>query len=70
MTGEERHERCRHGRLTPAWASSGADDPQPTVIPLCGWELPEACPPAARRAWVGNAIETDDCAVCPAYAPL
>lgn len=69
MTGEERHETCRFGSLTPAFRLDDRGQ-HPTVIPLCGWEVPTAAPPAVRRAW-GGAVEVDrDCANCQAYSPL
>lgn len=73
MTGEERHERCRYGELTKAWEHHHdwrGPREKPTVIPLCAWQVPEPCPPAVKRAWGGNAIETKDCEGCPAYDPL
>ena len=68
--GERRHETCRHGRLTEAWCVEMVGKKTPTVIPLCGWRVPEPCPPAVKRAWGGNAIDTEDCAACQAYDPL
>jgi len=76
VTGEERHERCRHGDLTPGWEQEldgfrGFKGPEkPIVVPLCRWSLPEPHPPAVGRAW-GGLIDFDrDCAVCKAYDPL
>ena len=79
MTGEEKHERCRFGMMTPAFRIDGfmpdygwAVRPRetPTVMPLCLWKLPADAPPAVSRAW-GGAVEFErDCAVCRAYSPL
>lgn len=78
MTGEERHETCRHGVLTPAFRIDGftadrrglAPVETPTIMPLCTWKVPVDAPPAVARAW-GGAVEFErDCAVCKAHDPL
>lgn len=61
--GERRHELCRFGRLTEAYAIQG-DKQIPMSSPLCTFQPPEPTPPALQRAW-GGLIEVDrDCAVC------
>ncbi len=71
MTGEERHERCRHGTLTPSWqVDMGGRESPGGALPLCLWRAPDPHPPAVDRAW-GGLVEFDrDCAVCKAYDPL
>lgn len=69
MTGEEKHERCRFGSLTPAFVVPLKGPESPTVTPLCSWR-PGTCPPALDRVW-GGAVEPDrDCAVCPVFAEV
>lgn len=67
MTGEERHERCRYGRLAPAWGVVDAGVLEPTSIPLCSWRPTGPFPPAVTRAWGGHVYPERDCAVCQAW---
>lgn len=73
LRGEERHEKCRYGRLTESFSACATEAPlqwEPSVTALCTWSLPEPCPPALRRKW-GEAIEFDrDCAVCECFEVL
>ena len=70
MNGELRHEQCRYGRLTEAWHYAPVGGETPTVIPLCGWQIPEPAPPAAVRVWGGAVDYQRDCAKCAAFRPV
>lgn len=66
LYGERKHESCTFGSLTPAWLNG--DDP--TILPLCGWSIPEPAAPAAVRGWGGLVDYDRDCAVCMAHKPV
>ena len=70
MNGELRHEQCRYGRMTEAWHYASVGGETPTVIPLCGWKIPEPAPPAAVRGWGGAVDYQRDCAKCAAWKPV
>jgi hypothetical protein len=68
IDGERRHELCRFGRLTEAYAVETYGRETPTTMPLCTWEPEGAIPPAMKRAW-GGAVEYErDCAVCRVFS--
>ncbi len=69
--GEDRHARCRYGLLTEAWYGDGTpEDWEPTVSPICTFQVPEPCPPAIKRQWGGSIELARDCAVCPVFAEV
>lgn len=71
MTGEEKHETCRYGRLSEGWTISmlpnGRQKTVEGLVSLCTWSLPHPAPPAAIRAWGGLVDMEKDCRVCGAW---
>jgi hypothetical protein len=73
--GEQKHERCRFGTLTPGFRVQPTieDEPPietPMVLPLCTFPAPEPSPPALKRGWGGSVDFEQDCAVCMAFAEV
>jgi hypothetical protein len=69
MTGEERHQDCRHGVFSGhSFRLDAHGVEHPFAMPLCAFK-PEG-PPAIARVW-GGAIDLDrDCVACPVFEAL